>query len=314
MKIKLFTHTDLDGVSCGVVLKYLYLGHDVRILFCNYDDINDEVERFITSKSYKLYDSVFITDISVNHQVAKLIDDACKTSSTMFTLLDHHSTAEWLNKYSWSKVKTSYTDGTGTCGTSLLYDYLDAMSAIDDVYLGQFVSHVRLWDTWEWTKDKSKFRMSEYLSLLLKTMCKAEFIDRIVWTLEYNCEDGQFLLSEESLNMIHKEIERRNAHVQNALNTAQIIDDYARGVTFACVFSDDYESEIGNQLCIQNPGIMYAVIINLRKKTISFRTTSDSFNVAVELAIPLGGGGHPKSAGCPITKSDKDIMRFFLNM
>lgn len=314
MKIKLFTHTDLDGVSCGVVLNYLNPTADIKILFCDYDNINDEVERFLSSKSYKIYDRVFITDISVNNKVAALIDNVSKNSSTIFTLLDHHVTADWLNKYSWAKVQTNYSDGTGTCGTSLLYDYFDSMCDINEPCLGQFVTYVRLWDTWEWTKDKSKFRMSEYLSLLLNTMCKAEFIDTIIWTLEHNCEDGQFLLSDESLNIVHKEIEHRNAHVQNALNTAQIIDDYARGVTFACVFSDDYESEIGNQLCIQNPGIMYAVIINLKSKTISFRTTSDSFNVAVELAIPLGGGGHPKSAGCPITKSDKDIMRFFLNM
>lgn len=45
MKIKLFTHTDLDGVGCAV-LAYLAFGREnVDVEYCNYDDINDAIDR-----------------------------------------------------------------------------------------------------------------------------------------------------------------------------------------------------------------------------------------------------------------------------
>ena len=40
--IKLFTHTDLDGIGCAILAMLAY--EDVEIKYCNYDDINEKVE------------------------------------------------------------------------------------------------------------------------------------------------------------------------------------------------------------------------------------------------------------------------------
>jgi len=90
MKVKLFTHTDLDGVSCGIIGKLAF--PEINIEYCDYDNVNDKIKQYIESEEYKDYDTIFITDISVNEEVAKLIDNVF-TQEHEFVLLDHHKTA-----------------------------------------------------------------------------------------------------------------------------------------------------------------------------------------------------------------------------
>ena len=75
-KIKLFTHgADLDGVGCSI-LAYLAFGRkDVDVEYCNYDDVDEKVEELLSNSDLRnLYDKIFITDISINEELAKAID------------------------------------------------------------------------------------------------------------------------------------------------------------------------------------------------------------------------------------------------
>ena len=65
--IKLFTHTDLDGVGCAILAKLAF--KDVDISYCNYDNINEEVKNFITDKND--IDMCFITDVSIEEEIAE---------------------------------------------------------------------------------------------------------------------------------------------------------------------------------------------------------------------------------------------------
>ncbi len=310
MRIKLFTHTDLDGVSCAVVLKYVMSEAIIDVSYCDYNEINDAVKEFVQSGEYENYDRVFITDISVNSEVGDMLDSLYHVS-----VFDHHATAEWMNKYSWATIRTHYSDrgGEPTCGTSLLYDYLQSIStSCTDTYLGQYVNFVRMWDTWKWTEDESKFRMSEYLSILCNLQEHDVFVDGMIATLQAGADDV-FQLCEYDMTCIINEIQRRDDYVDNVSKSSIVPDDLMRGHRYVCAFADEYTSIVGNRLLRDNPGCMYAVIISLQYKTISFRTTSDTFNTAIELAKPLGGGGHPKSSGCPLPVSVESVIDFILN-
>ena len=70
--IKLFTHTDLDGIGCAILAM---LAYDAEIEYCNYDDINEKVEEFLKNTKLTKDDMVFITDISVNKKVANIINE-----------------------------------------------------------------------------------------------------------------------------------------------------------------------------------------------------------------------------------------------
>lgn len=77
MRIKLFTHTDLDGVGCAV-LAYLAFGYEnVDVEFCSYDNVNQKVLKFIMSRSLSnsAYYGLYITDLSVSEEVARQIEN-----------------------------------------------------------------------------------------------------------------------------------------------------------------------------------------------------------------------------------------------
>ena len=57
--IKLFTHTDLDGIGCAILAM---LAYDAEIEYCNYDDINEKVEEFLNIAKLESGDMVYITD------------------------------------------------------------------------------------------------------------------------------------------------------------------------------------------------------------------------------------------------------------
>lgn len=111
MNIKLFTHTDLDGVGCAI-LAYLAFGKEnVTVEYCDYDDIDLRVSQFFIKGNPGEYDKVFITDISINENLAVAIDRYSK--SGLWRLFDHHQTALGLNKYDWCNVLIEATDGSG---------------------------------------------------------------------------------------------------------------------------------------------------------------------------------------------------------
>lgn len=139
----------------------LAFGSNVDITYCGYNSINYKIKELIESKEYLEYEHIIITDISVNEEVAELINSTLPKNSgntidvgdTPFTLFDHHQTALSLNKYWWSNVCVD--DENGKCsGTSLFYelmirdyitDYCNDYTALD-----KFVETVRRYDTWEW--------------------------------------------------------------------------------------------------------------------------------------------------------------------
>lgn len=51
--VKLFSHTDLDGIGCGILAK-LAFGKDVDISYCDYDNIDSSVRKLYNcSRSYE---------------------------------------------------------------------------------------------------------------------------------------------------------------------------------------------------------------------------------------------------------------------
>lgn len=60
--VKLFSHTDLDGIGCGILAK-LAFGKDVDISYCDYDNIDSS---FIKNVNIILYIIKIFRKQSVN--------------------------------------------------------------------------------------------------------------------------------------------------------------------------------------------------------------------------------------------------------
>lgn len=329
LKIKLFTHTDLDGIGAVAVLKHYFNTDVAKISYkkCSYGRINDEVAKFL-KYDYADYDLVFITDISVDENVAAALDFLHKKNKNI-QLIDHHETALWLNEYDWAKVVVDI-DGEPESGTSLLNYYLKETfvtsesgltSQIDQESIDEFAETVRLYDTWEW--DARGLTVPRQLNDLLFQYGSTQFIHRFSYNpvILFNGFEQDLItkVSRERDYYVKLKLEHQlysiAIHVPNFIRDHTDVEAYgekeaeavgkimdAMGtielpVTFVAV--ERYHSEVGNAIAKNGGGI--AILLDFHRGTMSFRTASD-FPVN-QLAILFGGGGHAKSAGAPISKS-----------
>ena len=301
MKIKLFTHTDLDGVGCAI-LAYLAFGKEnVDVEYCNYDDVDNKVSRFFIKEIPGKYDKVFITDISINVNLAAAIDRYEK--SGLWQLFDHHQTALELNKYDWCNVLVEAADGSGlkTCGTELFGVYLLSNEGLVNHYnwttinnILQFICVVRDYDTWRWTITGQDGLNSKYVNDLLDIYGRERFIEvmfariRIYTGFPSITPEERLLLTERANEIDHYVIQKKEQLIRAR-------DTY--GHSYGYVFAERFFSELGNRLCQMTPELDYVVIIDISNGKVSYRTIRDDLNLGTEIAHAYGGGGHAKAAG-----------------
>lgn len=286
--IKLFTHDDLDGVGCSILAKLVF-GDNVDVEYCNYNNINEKVTEYLKHDNCLVH--MYITDISVNDNVAKLLDQRGNV-----TLLDHHPTATNLNKYPWCEV-TIERNGIKTSGTELFYYHLAHNGFMSDQLennksLDRFVDLVRDYDTWRWTELGEDGRICKQVNDLLDLYGTENFIK---WCINEILDDvfPKLCLTDELLlNIKQDEI---NKYVEN--KNKQLITASMCGKIYGFVFAEKFTSELGNRLCMLHPEIDFIAIINMGNRTVSYRTVKDNIDLGKDIARLFGGGGHPKAAG-----------------
>ena len=297
--IKLFTHTDLDGVSCEILGKIAF-EEDINVVRCNYGDIDAKVEEFINGAEE--YDKLFITDISVNKEIA----DKLLSVSDKVILLDHHKTALWLNEYPYALVQVEDESIGKMCGAYLFYEYLKKNhKEFDDTpALKLFIDYVRMYDTWEW-KEKYDNIIPKRLNDLMYIDGPNEFIDKMVYRLGNNL----FIFDDTDLMKLQIEQTYINSYIAQKNETLMVNDDLFPGYTVGITFADKYISELGNKLCELHPELDFVVLINMSTLAVSYRTVKDDLDLS-DIAKGFGGGGHPKASG---SRFDASIVNDMLN-
>lgn len=307
MRVKLFTHTDLDGIGCAV-LAYLAFGKEnVDVEYCNYDDIDDKVEAFMEDDGlYRSYDKIFITDISVSDSVANMIDILDRVDRRV-QLFDHHGTALFLNKYDWCMVKEyEYLPDIcfKTCGSELFCSYglrpenFDNYDTDVRIKILYFVTVVRNYDTWCWKELGDIGLISKQMNDLFHIYGREKFIEwamkRIMFGTspihqnEWFSETDMLLLDQKQKD-IDIYVEEKNKQIK------KFADKW--GNSYGVVFAERYFSELGNRLCEMNPDLAYVAMIDISHGRVSYRSIRDDINLGTEIAHNYGGGGHPKAAG-----------------
>lgn len=285
-KYKLFTHTDLDGVGCAIVAYHMLGKDNVDVTYCDYGEINGDVTAFIYKDEYEKYDFVFITDISVNEDVAELIENVRDVPD--FRLIDHHGTALHLNdKYEWAHVQVDEGRGKAS-GTTLLNKFIRQNTTAKSTFdLEEFTEKVRRYDTWEW-HTKYNDQHAKQLNDLLYIIGRDRFVERFTEDLSLDFTESEALLLEIEAEKIERYVESKNARI----NRKDLF-----GYKFGIVFAEQFNSELGNRLGTLNPDLDVIAMIK-PEYSISFRTVKDNVDVSA-IAKQLGGGGHPKASGAP---------------
>lgn len=212
------THTDSDGVGCGVVCSYFAQRHGLEpeIHHCGYSSITEEVKNVIDNleNTWESIGMLIISDISVKEgtNVDVLLNRATKAyPSITFRLLDHHATADWLNKYDWAEVHETDEQGVKRCGAWWTFKFLseffkdyendrieETMVHLNDSYdvdvlpkplsldpLLEYVTIVDLYDTWKWVEDyEQPYELAADIDRLLKIKGAEEFSASILQKLQ----------------------------------------------------------------------------------------------------------------------------------
>lgn len=313
MKVKLFTHTDLDGVGCAIVAKHAFENVDVE--FCNYDEIDKKVEEFTATMQYRHYDKVFITDISVSEKVALLIDFSMSReleAKDKYTLIDHHATAKWLNKYEWAMVndqeisiypKESYMKSSGT---SLFYGYLWDKYGINLPFLLRFIELVRRYDTWDWF-NKYSDQHAKKLNDLFYIIGREKFIERMMENTNPAFSDSEELI----LDLEEDKISRYITSKEKEMVIKTLGSEGVAGI----VFAEQYHSELGNHLALSHPEVDFIVLINAGEKKVSYRGVKEDVHLGEMAKRRYGGGGHAKTAGSQISENQyEDVLSVVLDI
>ncbi len=296
MKVKLFSHNDLDGVGCAVVGVQAF-GESLDYTLCSYNNVDEKVKEFLQSGEVNAYDAVFITDISVNDpEVVKLIDQQAKK----FMLIDHHGTAKWLNQYNWAQVNDiEVSDGVErlSSGTSAFFYYLRETGLLNPTpELTDFIEKVRSYDTWDWNKTNDV--VAYQLNSLHVLIGHWKFIERFSANPEVIFNKTEVTLLEVEQRRIDTTIyQKKQALVKQQLVIfhGEAAGTYQVGV----VFADNYHSELGNELAKENEDLDFIIMVNGGSR-LSFRGVKDYIDLGL-VAKAFGGGGHPKAAGAVLS-------------
>lgn len=293
--IKLFTHTDLDGVGCAMLAK-LAFGDEVDIEYCNYDEINEKVKNY--SRGTRVFNTeCHITDISIGDDLAYEITSD-HSGYAQFYLFDHHPTALELDKYNWCTVKVEdTTTHIKTSGTELYYNWLISTKSIrKHKRLDRFVEIVRDYDTWRWAELGEEGILCKQVNDLLYLYGREKFIS---WCISKICCSDSFNLDDADkflLDIKQKEIDDYVEEKDKQLFTIPMC-----GWIAGIVFADKYFSELGNRLCKMHPEIDFVAMIDM-DGTVSYRTIREDLDLGQRVAKQFGGGGHPKAAGSQFSK------------
>lgn len=306
----LVTHTDLDGAGCAVV----GLLNGIReIYYCNNgSDINNTVTDLIDEYNRGFYEmfNIIIADNSVSDEVAETLDKLYGNDNFGLTLLDHHASAEHLNKYDWATIDTE------ECGTTLMYyECGDYKHNTDD--LKKFCNDVKDRDLWLWEQNGNEYANihNEYLHML--------GIEKYVAAIASNILDGKLIINKADENKVRKKLAEKDAYVQSNVNNyfkkkihigSKLTPQYATEYEVAFTFASRYVSELGNAICKEHNDIDICAIVCANRGTVELRAVKDNVDLSV-IAKKLGGGGHKRAAGFPLsTDFINSIINSFAKM
>ncbi len=295
MRIKHFTDSDLDGISCGL-LSSLVL-EDCEVTAAGPNSIEDKLNRLFDqeAKGRKLFDKIIITDMSVGETLAERIE---KNDKYRVRLYDHHKSAEWLNKYEWATVKVEDDLGRALSATEIYWQ--DSISKLlgkgafgrsknphKNRVAEEYVAMVTSYDTWAW--EAAGDTMPKFLNHLMGIYGKELFQDAITKCIL----EGDTVMTAEDLTMARSEEMRQSKYVRTKLD--DVVEMDVMGYSFGVVFAEQHKSELGNLMC-QEYDIDVAAIIDMGSHSISYRASKDTVDLSL-IAGKFGGGGHAKAAG-----------------
>lgn len=259
-----FTHTDLDGFGCAVLLQRAGITSADRTKYVSYNDLNSEIA------SIPRDSDVILTDLSISTKAMRYLK---RFNRVLF--IDHHLSSEWIAKTRKNDPKMEVIVDDGFCATALVSKWLQRQGYRTEK---RFVDLVNDHDLW-----LNEMQDSDRLANLA-SIKRGMFVQYMV-----NVDVDDALLRNK--DEIDKRVEDRQSYVNE---TRAITSDDTKTCV---VFAERYQSYIGDAWIKR--GYDPVFIVNMRSARVSVR--SKDFNA--ERCCKLNnGGGHLRAAGFPMSE------------
>lgn len=314
IKTILFTHDDLDGAGCRILYalaKHPNENNEHLIINCSNGGVDNTVLETISREDVDINTKIYFGDIVASREVL----ESMKTRGFDVYIYDHHRTnffATWVFD---NAVIIPETDlGVLESGTSLIFKAIcngiiscNNMELFNSTLIEEFVEHVRLWDTYQWKEtNKIEARKLQILYILLgmERFCKL-YIDKLL-----NANQESKLFDDNAAMFIDAKMENDQKNI-DGITKDKVYDVDIRGFKCAFALSKDGAdtSELGSQFLAKYPEYDVMVTFSLfGDGAYSFRSARDNIDVGADIAVPIGGGGHPKAAGAPMSSTIKEEM------
>lgn len=318
-KIKLYTHTDMDGYSCSIILKlYLETQYDIDVEYLNYSDLDNKHLSF--KKDIDKYEHIFITDL--NFKSIDMIENLFNLKDTdnngKIHYIDHHKSDLNLQKI-FTFAGINFYNGVD-CATKLLRLYLlrnkyrvfelNNYNSNKNQVIIEFVDSVDAYDTWKWKNSYCHnriVRLAEQLSMLFNYWSGESFEEIMLTNLK-----ASTILTSENLAEVKTLTNLKDKYIFKKVSEALIYTNLEEGVgsCFAYVEAEQYGNDISDVIlnifnyskklpkeCAMSylPKVDYVVI--RQGNFLSFRSKNECAN---DIAKLFGGGGHSNASGAPV--------------
>jgi oligoribonuclease NrnB/cAMP/cGMP phosphodiesterase (DHH superfamily) len=272
----LLTHTDLDGVGCGVLFTGSRPGQGTVELVDN-GAIDARVRSALDSSP-----AILVTDHGLDAATADQVD-AYIAAGGHFTLLDHHRSSQHLAGRQWATIDESRS------ATGLLFAHLGEPAAF-----AEFAGLVEDHDLWL-HRDPRSARLAALVGLL----GHERFLARFSTNPRVEFGEGELLL-------LDNEDSHREDYLAKKLEQARVFE--RDGIRWAVCYAEQYQSDVAERLMTEL-AVAATAIVNPARRTVSLR--GRGFDVSA-VAQRQGGGGHARAAAFTFKggELEKDLERF----
>ncbi len=311
------SHTDLDGYSCQLVMKYT--PYKLLNYNANYGaEVKQTLELILQNViSDNKSATILITDLNLtsdesrwlNNEIIKLNEN--KKDITLL-LLDHHGTGEdSAQKYDWYFLDTSRS------ATKITYDYVKENFELDEPqWMKKFVNIVNAVDLWK-MEEKENF---EYGKVCMRLVSETRELNKIMFAdvdnnykisllleaTKYIDKENAPIVLDEKIHMLKKDFFKKDKNdTLDNLVTEYIVkllgeakDEktiYYKGYRGYLSYGVGNTSIIGNGFLLTYPEYDFIVDVSYRG-TVSLRA-NNKVSVSQISKEWTGGGGHPNAAG-----------------
>lgn len=307
MKVKCFTHSDLDGVVSNLLFckYYTLIGYGHSTENCNTgDDVDKKIKAYLNNAyEYTPEDIIVITDVCMSYDVACILDNLPNRK----ILIDHHDTSkDMLSRKNKESKETDFNWAfiqEGDSATMLVYKYLHKLTK-ESIEINNILKEYRtltlVTDLWD-TKPRDSIDFLNWLSPIENTLSFMNCIGFANFKARF--------MSNPSIELSDVEMAKVETVKKIKDNVMKYTNVFVRPYTYkdtkicyGVCFGGLYRSEIAEYVFQNNSDLTFLIVIDMNNTKVSFRRArhalSENMNlIQIAKQFDEKGGGHPFACG-----------------